>query len=345
MLEIQSAAEIAVRNMLKTINAKNGGRSLSAIDYMDDGSPIQLKVTIDPKTGGAIFDFEGTGPEAYGNWNAPMAVCHSSIIFALRCMVNIEIPLNQGTIRPIDVRIPEQSLLRPSATVACCAGNVLTSQRIVDVIYRAFNAVAASQGCMNNFTFGIEGENGFGYYETICGGSGGGPSWHGTSGIHTNMTNTRITDPEVLERRYPVILRRFSLREDSGGKGRFNGGDGIIRDVEFCIPMKVSILSERRAFAPYGLEGGQEGKRGRNIWFKKSGQVRNLGGKNTARVAAGDRVVIETPGGGAFGKAVAGLNGTNGINGHVAGVGEKNGDFMGVGNGTVDIIRGAGESA
>lgn len=317
MEEIQSVAELAVRNMLKTIHQRVGGKTLTAVDYMDDGTPIQLQVSIDPVTGSAVFDFEGTGPEAYGNWNAPIAICHSSIIFALRCMVSTEIPLNQGAIRPIDVRIPENSLLRPSATAACCAGNVLTSQRIVDVIFLAFNAAAASQGCMNNLTFGIEeaesANDSFGYYETICGGSGAGPSWHGTSGVHTNMTNTRITDPEVLERRYPVILKRFSLREGCGGKGIFNGGDGIIRDIEFNIPMSVSILSERRAFQPYGLEGGEGGQRGKNLWMKKNGKVINLGGKNTVRMGAGDRVAIESPGGGAFGRANKPMETINGI--------------------------------
>lgn len=350
MEEIQSVAELAVRNMLKTIHNRVGGRTFTAIDYMDDGTPIQLQVSIDPVTGSAVFDFEGTGPEAYGNWNAPIAICHSSIIFALRCMVSVEIPLNQGAIRPIDVRIPENSLLRPSATAACCAGNVLTSQRIVDVIFRAFSAAAASQGCMNNLTFGIEEAESvtdfFGYYETICGGSGAGPSWHGTSGVHTNMTNTRITDPEVLERRYPVILRRFVLRENSGGKGRFNGGDGIIRDIEFSIPMSASILSERRAFQPYGLEGGEGGQRGRNSWLKKNGQVINLGGKNTVRVGAGDRIVIESPGGGGFGSAHASTVTTTGWPPVVNGYGsQKLKEFVGVGNGSVEILRSMGESA
>lgn len=337
MEEIQGAAELAVRDMLKTIHSTTSGEPLHATDYMDDGTPIELKVTIDPLTGGAVFDFEGTGPEVYGNWNAPIAICNSAIIFALRCMVNMDIPLNQGAIRPIDVRIPERSLLRPTEEAAVCAGNVLTSQRIVDVIFRAFNAVAASQGCMNNLTFGSDdAENGFGYYETICGGSGGGPTWKGTSGVHTNMTNTRITDPEILERRYPVILRRFCLREGSGGKGSHDGGDGIIRDIEFCIPIKASILSERRSFAPYGLNGGGDGMRGQNLWLKKNGRVINLGGKNTAMMEAGDRIVIESPGGGAWGKVGTVDNGV---------LGKAKKAFFGIANGSVDMIRSMGESA
>ncbi|KAI0111067.1 hydantoinase B/oxoprolinase [Nemania sp. FL0031] len=341
MGEIVGAAELAVRNMLKTISKGTNGQPLEAIDYMDDGTPIQLRVTIDGETGSATFDWEGTGSEAYGNWNAPIAICNSSIIFALRCMVDMEIPLNQGAIQPIRVLIPEASLLKPSEHAAVCAGNVLTSQRIVDVIFKAFNAVAASQGCMNNLTFGTDDpEDSFGYYETICGGSGGGPSWNGTSGVHTNMTNTRITDPEILERRYPVILRQFCLREGSGGAGLHPGGDGIIRDIEFRVPIKASILSERRAFAPYGLNGGEDGKRGMNTWIKADGRVINLGGKNTAMMGIGDRLVVNSPGGGGWGEAKW-MDGVKGASGTV----RSKKLFQGVASGTVATIESLGESA
>ena len=218
-------------------------------------------------------------------------------------MVNSDIPLNHGCIKPISIIIPEQSLLKPSVEAAVCAGNVLTSQRIVDVIFKAFRICAASQGCMNNFTFGIDGVNGFGYYETIAGGSGAGPGWNGTSGVHTNMTNTRITDPESLEQRYPVILRQFSFRPGSGGKGFWKGGEGVIRDVEFRLAMSASILSERRSLAPYGMEGGEDGQRGLNSWIsKRTGLKSSIGGKNSVHVEPGDRVVIETPGGGGYGR-------------------------------------------
>ncbi|KAE8552313.1 hypothetical protein EYB25_006207 [Talaromyces marneffei] len=298
---IQDSAEFATRNLFKRLLKENGSSTISAIDYMDDGTPIQLQVTIN-EDGSAIFDFTGTGPEVYGNWNAPVAICNSAVIFALRCMVDSDIPLNHGCIKPITLIIPDHSLLKPSVGAAVCAGNVLTSQRIVDVIFKAFKVCAASQGCMNNFTFGIDGKDGFGYYETIAGGSGAGPTWNGTSGVHTNMTNTRITDPESLERRYPVILRQFSFRSGSGGKGAYQGGDGVIRDVEFRIPMSASILSERRAFAPYGMQGGSDGQRGQNIWIgKKSGLHVSIGGKNSVNVEPGDRMVIETPGGGGYG--------------------------------------------
>ncbi|KAF3022637.1 hypothetical protein E8E14_013995 [Neopestalotiopsis sp. 37M] len=342
MGEIIGAAELAVRDMLKRIYKSTNGKPLEAVDYMDDGTPIQLKVTIDNESGGAVFDFEGTGPEAYGNWNAPIAICNSAILFALRCMVNMEIPLNQGAIKPIEVLIPDDSLLKPSEEAAVCAGNVLTSQRIVDVIFKAFGTCAASQGCMNNLTFGTDDpENGFGYYETICGGAGGGPTWDGVSGIHTNMTNTRITDPEILERRYPVVLRQFCLRPGSGGAGLHPGGDGIIRDIEFCLPIKVSILSERRAFAPYGMEGGEDGKRGQNLWVKRNGRTINLGGKNTAMMNAGDRIVVQSPGGGGWGTPSL-VNG-NGLVGSVAKSIQKT--FQGVASGTVSMIQSMGESA
>jgi len=261
MTHIRENAELSVRNLLRRVAAIQNATELHAIDYMDDGSPIELHITIDPQTGSAVFDFEGTGPEVCANHNCPTSVAYSAIIYALRCMVSEDIPLNQGCLAPIDVRIPQGSLLSPSDTAAVVGGNVLTSQRITDVVFRAFEAAAASQGDCNNLTFGTGGNDetgrlieGFGYYETIAGGSGAGPSWHGTSGVHTHMTNTRITDPEIFERRYPVYLRQFGLRSGSGGRGHFVGGDGVIRDIEFLEPrMQVSILSERRVHRPYGL--------------------------------------------------------------------------------------------
>lgn len=212
-----------------------------------------------------------------------------------------DIPLNQGCILPVELKIPEHSLLSPSSDAACAAGNGLTCQRIVDVIFKALEVCAASNGCMANFTFGLPTANGFGYYETIAGGSGAGPSWEGEDGVHCHMTNTRITDAEILERRYPVLLREYSLRPASGGKGRFRGGDGVARELEFQIDMHAGILSERRVFRPYGMEGGEDGARGINLWIKKSGLTVNIGGKNQCQVKAGDRIRILTPGGGGYG--------------------------------------------
>jgi 5-oxoprolinase (ATP-hydrolysing) len=239
MTNIQDNAEQSVRSLLKKVHKAFEGRDLSAVDYMDDGSPIQLNIQIDPEKGEAVFDFTGTGPEVYGNTNAPEAVTYSAIIYCLRCLVSEDIPLNQGCLKPVTVNIPPGSFLSPSDKAAVVGGNVLTSQRVTDVILKAFQACAASQGDCNNLTFGFGGNlageedvKGFGYYETIAGGSGAGSTWDGTNGVHTHMTNTRITDSEVFERRYPVLLREFSLRSGSGGAGKHVGGDGVIRDIE-----------------------------------------------------------------------------------------------------------------
>jgi len=214
-------------------------------------------------------------------------------------LVKQDIPLNQGCLDPINIILEKYSLLDigEDSTVGVVGGNVLTSQRLTDVILKAFNAAAASQGCMNNFTFG---NDTFGYYETICGGAGAGPYWHGQSGVHTHMTNTRITDVEILEKRYPLIVKQFSIREGSGGRGKYNGGNGVNREFEFLEPLHVSILSERRVFSPFGLMGGESGQRGKNLFITKNGLVHNLGGKNSFNVSIGDRVLISSPGGGGY---------------------------------------------
>ncbi|KAG8623020.1 hypothetical protein KVT40_007996 [Elsinoe batatas] len=331
MRGIQLNAETSVRNLLRTVASRFPG-PLTALDHMDDGSPIHLSITIDASAGEATFDFSGTGREVYANTNAPEAVTYSAIIYCLRALIAQDIPLNQGCLAPIKVLIPPRSFLSPSPTAAVVGGNVLTSQRVTDVVLRAFHAVAASQGDCNNLTFGFGGNvsgekevKGFGYYETIAGGSGAGEGWDGESGVHTHMTNTRITDAEVFERRYPVVLREFSLREGSGGDGKWKGGEGVVRDVEFRREVQVSILSERRVYRPYGLEGGGDGCCGVNYWVRKVGLeegekvegkrdektgegVRwvyrwvSLGGKNTATMKEGERIVVCTPGGGGWGR-------------------------------------------
>ncbi|GAQ91252.1 oxoprolinase [Klebsormidium nitens] len=310
MRYVQENAEQAVREMLKGVVKRVADQGfvertgenevvLRARDYMDDGSTIALKLTIDGEKGEAEFDFEGTSPEVYGNWNAPEAVTAAAVIYCVRCLVDIDIPLNQGCLGPVTIKIPPGCFLSPSDKAAVVGGNVLTSQRITDVVLTAFQACACSQGCMNNLTFG---DNTFGYYETIGGGCGAGPTWDGTSGVQVHMTNTRITDPEIFERRYPVLLHRFGLREGSGGAGEHRGGDGIERDIEFRKPVTVSILSERRVHAPHGLLGGSDGARGSNMLLKQDGRRVFIGGKNTIRVQAGDRLQILTPGGGGFGE-------------------------------------------
>ncbi|CAG8889501.1 unnamed protein product [Penicillium egyptiacum] len=278
MHHIQDNAGLSVRNLLKDVSQRFAGQELSAIDYMDDGSPIQLNISIDGDKGEAIFDFEGTGPEVYGIATSMhrRLVTYSAIIYCLRCLISADIPLNQGCLKPIHVRIPPGSLLSPSESAA-------VSQRVTDVILRCFQACAASQGDTNNLTFGFGGNmpgetemKGVGYYET------------------------------VFERRYPVILQEFSLRPNSGGNGQHRGGDGVVRDIEFRIPVQVSILSERRVYHPYGLEGGEDAQCGQNIWVRRvkkqdgSWETRyiNLGAKNSVQMQAGERIIIRTPGGG-----------------------------------------------
>ncbi|KAH8885466.1 hypothetical protein GQ53DRAFT_728938 [Thozetella sp. PMI_491] len=314
MYGIQTTAELAVRNLLQGLYRRFEGRPLEALDFMDDGTPIRLTITI-KEDGSAVFDFAGTGPEVHGNINAPEAITHSAIIYALRCMINADIPLNQGCLAAIDIRIPKPSILSPTRAAAVVGGNVTTSQRVTDVVLKALGACAASQGCLNNLTFGIDAKTdaatgnvvpGFGYYETIAGGAGAGPTWHGENGVHVHMTNTRITDPEILEKRYPCILRRFELRPETGGRGHFRGGDGVAREIEFLTPVQCSILSERRVHRPYGMEGGEAGQTGLNLWLSKdkyTGEDRtvNMGGKGSVAMSTGDRVVIMTPGGGGWG--------------------------------------------
>ena len=299
MLGIQNAAELAVRNLLRRVEEKFAGKPLVAEDYLDDGSTIRLKITI--KDGSATFDFTGTSNQVYGNLNAPTAILYSGILYCLRCLINVDMPLNYGCLIPINIIVPPGSLLAPSEDAATVAGNVETSQRITDTIFKAFKACGASQGGCNNFTFGYgetgeDGEfKGFGFYETIAGGSGGGATWAGQSATHVHMSNTCIGDVEISERNYPMIIREYSVREGSGGEGRMPGGNGCVRDVEFTRDVDFAILSERRTVAPYGMLGGEPGKRGENLWIRHREGITstiNLGGKNQMRVGAGDRVII-----------------------------------------------------
>ncbi|KAL3482417.1 Hydantoinase B/oxoprolinase-domain-containing protein [Aspergillus californicus] len=314
MHAIQDNAAQSVRDLLKQFAAKYEGGILEATEYNDDGIPFKLKVTIDQDTGEAVFDFTGTGPEHSGNLNAPPTCSYSVIMYCLRSMISTDIPLNQGCLKPIKVVCPDNTILSPSPTAATVGCTTETSQKVADLVLRAFNAAAASQGTMNNLSFGCGGTDpvtgevtkGFGYYETICGGAGAGKGWHGASAVHTHMTNTRITDPEIFEKRYPVLLHEFSIRKGSGGAGLYRGGDGCIRDIEFRSPLQVSVLTDRRVTAPYGLEGGDEGSRGENVWVRKdpvTGTTRmvSLGPRKTSLFGAGDRVIIRTPGGGGYG--------------------------------------------
>uniref|UniRef100_A0A8D9F168 5-oxoprolinase n=1 Tax=Cacopsylla melanoneura TaxID=428564 RepID=A0A8D9F168_9HEMI len=300
MKHIQTNAELSVRDLLKQVALKYNGESLIAEDFMDDGSRIALVVNIDALTGSALFDFSYSEKQVMGNCNAPKSITKSAVMYCLRCMVGYDIPLNQGCLAPITIKLTPGSILNPTDQAAVVGGNVQTSQRVVDVILRAFGVAASSQGCMNNITLGDET---WGYYETVGGGAGAGPYWHGRPGVHSHMTNTRITDAEILESRYPILLNRFGLRAGSGGGGKYWGGDGMVREYVFRRGMTLCMLTERRVFWPRGLNGGSPGARGFNLLLSNSegGLLSRLASKSSVQVQAGDIFCLYTPGGGGYG--------------------------------------------
>lgn len=264
-------------------------------DTLDCGARIACAVTVSGDR--AVVDFAGTDAQLDSNLNAPPAVTIAAVLYVFRTLIDKNIPLNGGCLDPIEIRIPDGSLLNPRYPAAVVGGNVETSQRVCDVLYGALGVLAAGQGTMNNFLFG---NDRFGYYETICGGAGAGNGFDGASGVHLHMTNTRITDPEVMERRYPVVVREFGIRRGSGGTGTWRGGDGVRRSIEFLEPMQVSLLTERRCTRPFGAKGGAPGASGRNL-LTRNGVTTELPGHATVHVEAGDVLTIDTPGGGGYG--------------------------------------------
>jgi 5-oxoprolinase (ATP-hydrolysing) len=298
MGHIQQAAERKMRASLRRLE----DRDYEFADALDDGSPIRVRIVILGDR--ATIDFTGTGPVLETNLNANRAIVNAAVIYCFRCLIDEEIPLNSGVLAPVRIILPPCLLNPPEhddpeRCVAVAGGNVETSQRIVDVLLGALGLVAASQGTMNNVTFGNER---FGYYETICGGAGAGSDFAGADAVHTHMTNTRLTDPEVLENQYPVRLVRFAIRGGSGGAGKHRGGDGVFREIEFLEPLELSILSQRRTRQPYGLAGGRPGAAGRNRLFRATSDApEELPPVACARVRTGDRLVVETPGGGGWG--------------------------------------------
>jgi 5-oxoprolinase (ATP-hydrolysing) len=296
---IQQAAAAKTRLAL---SAMHDGQ-YTFTDHLDDGSPITATITIRDEE--AIVDFTGTGPVLATNLNANRAIVTAAVLYVFRCLIAEDIPLNSGVLDPVTIILPECLLNPPEAAnpadcPAMVGGNVETSQRVVDVLLGALRLAAASQGTMNNLTFG---DGTFGYYETICGGSGATPDHNGADAVHTHMTNTRLTDPEVIERRYPVRIHEFAIRRGSGGAGTHRGGDGLVRRIEFLKPLKVSMLSERRGpYAPFGQHGGHPGALGRNTIFRAGTTDEiDLGGKFSIDIAPGDVLQIETPGGGGWG--------------------------------------------
>lgn len=292
MRACETNAADAVRRRLKGLRS-------GAVDLeLDGGRRIRLAVVIDAASERIRFDFTGSSPQDPGNFNAPASVVRAAILYSLRVLVAEPIPLNAGFLEPVDLTLPADCFLNPRFPAAVVAGNVETSQAVVDAIFLALGEMAASQGTMNNLSFG---DANLQYYETIAGGSGAGPDFSGCSAVQTHMTNSRLTDPEVLEERFPVVLEEFSIRAGSGGVGRHPGGDGVLRRIRFHQPMLVSILSSNRQIAPRGLAGGDDGAPGLNRWLKRDGETVPLDSCAEFMAEAGDAVEISTPGGGACG--------------------------------------------
>jgi len=296
MGHVQDNAEEQVRRVLGVLKP-------GAFAYeMDDGAMIKVRIDIDTKARSAVIDFTGTSPQQGSNFNAPAAVTKAAVLYVFRTLVDDEIPMNAGCLKPLQIIVPERTMLNPRYPAAVVAGNVETSQCITDALYGALGIMGASQGTMNNFTFG---NDTYQYYETICGGSGAGPGFDGTDAVHTHMTNSRLTDPEVLEWRFPVLVESFAIRRGSGGAGKHRGGDGAVRRIQFREAMTAAILSGHRRVPPYGMAGGGPGAVGRNYVQRADGSRVELAGTGRVEMAPGDVFVIETPGGGGFGDAGA----------------------------------------
>jgi len=299
MGHVQDNGAEAVR---RVIDRLQGGRFALPLD---GGLEIRVEVEIDRQRRRARVDFTGTSAQEPGNRNAPLAITKAVVLYVFRCLVGEPIPLNAGCFRPLDLVVPEGSLLHPLPPAAVVAGNVETSQAIANALFGALGVMAAAQGTMNNLSFGNDRCQ---YYETICGGTGagmlaGGTGFAGASAVQSHMTNSRLTDPEILEQRFPVRLESFATRPASGGEGRWRGGDGVVRRLRFLEPMTVSILSGSRQVAPFGLAGGGPGALGRNRLVRSCGAEQELAGSAQLAVMPGDQLLIETPGGGGYGEA------------------------------------------
>ena len=295
MSHVMANAEESVRRLISGL--KDGKFTYR----MDNGAQVSVTVKVDPVARSAVIDFAGTSPQQPNNFNAPHSICRAATLYVFRTMIDDAIPMNDGCLRPITLQVPEGSMLNPLHPAAVVAGNVETSQVITDALFAACGALAPSQGTMNNFTFGDERIQ---YYETIAGGAGAGPDFDGASAVQTHMTNSRLTDPEILETRYPVLLERFAIRHGSGGGGRHKGGDGVERHMRFRAAMNASILSNRRLVPPAGLAGGEDALPGVNRIVRANGTVEELAPTVSAQMEPGDLFIIKTPGGGGFGSAL-----------------------------------------
>jgi 5-oxoprolinase (ATP-hydrolysing) len=295
MGHVKTNAERAIRDAIAKLDD-------GSFDYtLDDGTKLIVSITIDRAENAAIIDFTGTGACGENNFNAPPAVTTAAVLYAFRCLVGADIPLNEGCLKPLTLIIPAGSLLAPTPGCAVVAGNTEVSQAVTVALLGALDACASAQATMNNFLFGNARHQ---YYETICGGAGAGPNFNGASAVHTHMTNTRITDPEILELRYPVRIEAFAIRPNSGGAGATSGGNGVLRKIRFLEPMTATIVASRRSLPPFGLHGGAPGSPGRQWVERQNGSIEILPGSAEIELRRGDAFVIETPGGGGFGPAV-----------------------------------------
>ena len=293
MEHVQDNAEECVRRVLAVLKD-------SECTYpLDSGAQIKAQITVDAKNRKAVIDFTGTSTQDTLNYNAPIAICRAVVLYVFRTLVGSDIPMNEGCMKPLELIIPEGSMINPKFPAAVISGNTEVSQSIADALYGALGVLAGSQGTMNNFVYGNET---YQNYETICGGTGAGDGFNGASAVHSHMTNTRMTDPEILENRFPVRLEEFSIRKDSGGVGEFSGGEGIIRILKFLTPMKVTVLSSHRITRALGASGGKSGKTGENAVLRADGSIEKLKGNDECQMSSGDMFLMKTPGGGGYGR-------------------------------------------
>lgn len=297
-----TALRAQASTMMRAALMRLGNRSFKAQEHLDDGTTLAVSITT--HDGQATIDFTGTSSTHAGNLNAAPAIVHSAVMYVLRLLVREPLPLNEGLLEPVSIILPGGTILNPrfvddpARCPAVVGGNTETSQRLVDTLIKALDLAACSQGTMNNVLFG---NDAFGYYETICGGAGATADHDGADAAHTHMTNTRITDVEVLEHRYPVRINRFNIRRGSGGRGTHRGGDGVIREIEFLQPVSLSVLTQHRVQPPFGCEGGESGQVGRQRVNRADGANVELASIDGCEVNPGDRLIIETPGGGGWG--------------------------------------------
>jgi len=294
MGHVQDNAEESVRRLLARLD--DGSFRVET----DQGTAVEVRITVDKQARTAKVDFTGTSPQQANNFNAPEPVTRAAVLYVFRVMVEEPIPMNAGCLKPIEIVIPEGSMLSPAYPAAVVAGNVETSQIVTNCLFAALRALGSAQGTMNNLTFGNERVQ---YYETLCSGAPAGPGFSGVAAVHVHMTNTRLTDPEILELRYPVLVEEFSIRRGSGGKGKWSSGDGTRRVIRFLERMDCAILSGYREVRPFGLDGGEPGEVGENLVRRRDGRLERLDGCDQTVVEAGEAIIVVTPTGGGFGHA------------------------------------------